>query len=47
MRNIGKYADNVMNVMRENAHILYSLGWVPHRKISPAQIEPLKLLVSL
>jgi hypothetical protein len=21
MRNIGKYADNVMNVMRENAHI--------------------------
>jgi hypothetical protein len=20
MRNIGKYADNVMNVMRENAH---------------------------
>jgi hypothetical protein len=26
MRNIGKYADNVMNVMRENAHmgILFS-----------------------
>ncbi len=23
MRNIGKYADNVMNVMRENAHILF------------------------
>jgi hypothetical protein len=21
MRNIGKYADNVMNVMRENAHM--------------------------
>jgi hypothetical protein len=21
MRNIGKYAENVMNVMRENAHI--------------------------
>jgi hypothetical protein len=24
MRNIGKYADNVMNVMREIAHILSS-----------------------
>jgi hypothetical protein len=23
MRNIGKYADNVMNVMRENAHIFF------------------------
>ncbi len=23
MRNIGKYADNVMNVMREIAHISY------------------------
>jgi hypothetical protein len=25
MRNIGKYADNVMNVMRENAHIFKKL----------------------
>jgi hypothetical protein len=25
MRNIGKYADNVMNVMRENAHITFVL----------------------
>jgi hypothetical protein len=34
MQNIGKYADNVMNVMRENAHIekLNSRYW--KRKVS-------------
>jgi hypothetical protein len=27
MRNIGKYADNVMNVMREIAHIQHCTKW--------------------
>ncbi len=28
MRNIGKYADNVMNVMRENAYMIFFLEFL-------------------
>ncbi len=37
MRNIGKYADNVMNVMREIAHIIkneYGFFWIPAHSVS-------------
>ncbi len=30
MQNIGKYADNVMNVMRENAHMCIQIHFRPY-----------------
>jgi hypothetical protein len=39
MRNIGKYADNVMNVMRENAHIFISMACTYYAKVFKKSLQ--------